>query len=350
MNDATPHPKPPSTSASPPAATTAPGPAVAARPAHGVAWVALALAIASLALGVWAWSDARERSRDLKTDVSRLLNESGKENLEAQVLARNADDKMRAASERLNYLETQFADAQQQQIAIEALYKEMAQARDNWTLAEVEPMLGAAAQQLQLAGNVRAAIVALEAADARLARQGQAQFATLRRALASDLAKLRSVPEIDEIGITARVEALVGRIDALPLAGGQASEAASATRNAPGHLLGELLAELRGIVQIRRTESSEGVLLPPDQAYFLRENLRLRLLGARLAVLARNPSAWRTDLAAAQKLIAEHFDARNAAVKAARQELAKLVGLTIAPTLPDLDASLAALASYKAVH
>jgi uncharacterized protein HemX len=278
-----------------------------------------------------------------------MLAESDKENHQSQLLARNADDAMRAATERLNYLETQFTSAQQQQVAIEALYKEMAQSRDNWTLAEVEPLLVTAAQQLQLAGNVRAAIVALETVDNRLARQGPTQFVSLRRAVAADLAVLRALPELDEIGVTARLEALASQIARLPLAGSQTT-GADKTAQPDGNLLQELLGELKSIVQIRRTEGSEGVLLPPNQAFFLRENLRLRLLAARLAVLARNQPAWRTDLGAARKLLVDYYDARHPGFAAARVELDKLAALVIAPPLPDLDASLDALGNYKAAH
>jgi uroporphyrin-III C-methyltransferase len=82
-----------------------------------------------------------------------------------------------------------------------------------------------AAQQLQLAGNVKAAIIALEGADTRLQRLDKPQFTALRRAIAADLANLRAVPSLDEVGASARIEALVARHASWPLASAQVSEA-----------------------------------------------------------------------------------------------------------------------------
>ena len=173
------------------------------------------------AAAAWSWSDSRERIRDLKTELGRRLAESGKDVSETRLLARNADDAMRQVSEKVARIETQMVTSQQQQQALETLYKDLAQGRDQWTLAEIEQVLLTAAQQLQLAGNVKAAIIALEGADTRLQRLNKPQFTALRRAIATDLASLRAVPSIDEVGTSARIEALVARSVSWPLASAQ---------------------------------------------------------------------------------------------------------------------------------
>ncbi len=136
--------------------------------------VAMLVAILALAGAAWSWSDSRERIRDLKTELGRRLAESGKQVSETRLLARNADDAMRQVSEKVAHIETQMVTSQQQQLSLEALYKDLSQGRDQWTLAEIEQVLLTAAQQLQLAGNVKAAIIALEGADNRLQRLEQA--------------------------------------------------------------------------------------------------------------------------------------------------------------------------------
>jgi uroporphyrin-3 C-methyltransferase len=331
-------------------AAPAPQP-VARTPLSAVALVALLIAALALIATVWSWSDSRERIRDLKTELGRRLAESGKDVSETRLLARNSDDAMRQVSEKVAHIESQMVTSQQQQQALEALYKDMAQGRDEWTLAEIEQVLLTAAQQLQLAGNVKAAIIALEGADTRLQRLNKPQFTALRRAIAADLASLRAVPSLDEVGASARIEALVARHANWPLASAQGSEAAPAPRTTKVSSLGqELWAELKHLVQVRRIEGNEAVLLPPDQAYFLRENLRLRLLSARLELLAQDQAAFRADLHAASDMLSRYFNTRDAGVAAAIKEIRRLTSLQIASKLPGIDASLAALDAYKGGH
>jgi uncharacterized protein HemX len=324
-------------------------PAQARNPVSPVALVALLFAALAMAAAAWSWSDSRERIRDLKTELGRLLAETGKETSETRLLARNADDAMRQVSEKVAHIENQMATSQQQQLSLEALYKDLSQGRDQWALAEIEQVLLTAAQQLQLAGNVRAAIIALEGADTRLQKLNKPQFTALRRAIAADLANLRAVPSLDEVGASARIEALVAHHASWPLASAQVSEAVPAQRTGSRttDIGQELWTELKRLVQIRRVEGNEAVLLPPDQAYFLRENLRLRLLSARLALLAQDQAAFKADLLAVSAMLDRYFNTRDAGVTSALKEVKRLSGLQIIQELPDIKASLAALESTK---
>lgn len=338
------------TPAPPASPSAAPLPAPRA-PVSSLALVAAVISVLAFAVAAWSWSDGRERIRDLKSELGRQLAESGKAASETRLLAKNADDAMRQIGEKVAHIETRMTDSQQQQLALETLYKEVAQGRDQWTLAEIEQVLLTAASQLQLAGNVKAAIIALEGADTRLSRLDKPQFTGLRRAIAADLANLRAVPDIDEVGASARIEALVARHARWPLAYAQASEAVPQTRAVDAASLGqELWTELKRLVQIRRIEGNEALLLPPDQTYFLRENLRLRLLSARLALMMRDEAAFHADLKAVSDLLARYFNTRDAGVAAARKEIERLDRLDIAVKLPGIDASLAALEAYKGAH
>jgi uncharacterized protein HemX len=330
----------------------APAQAGARAPTSPVALVALLIATLAMAAAAWSWFDSNESIRDLKTELGRRLAESGKEVSETRLLARNADDAMRQVSEKVAHIESQMATSQQQQLSLEALYKDLSQGRDQWTLAEIEQVLLTAAQQLQLAGNVKAAIIALEGADTRLQRLDKPQFTALRRAIATDLTNLRSVPSLDEVGVSARIEALVARHASWPLASAQVSEAAPVPRvgGRATDIGQELWAELKRLAQIRRIDGNEAVLLPPEQAYFLRENLRLRLLSARLALLSQDQAAFQTDLHAVSVLLNRYYNTRDAGVATALKEIKRLSGLQIAQKLPGIDTSLAALEAYKGIQ
>jgi len=310
---------------------------------------ALILAILALGLTLWSWADNRERARDVKNELGRRLAESDSAVKESRLLARNADEAMRQATARLAQLDAQLSTSQQQQLSLESLYKELSQGRDQWTLAEIEQLLLSAGQQLQLAGNVRAAIIALESADQSLQRLNKPQFTPLRRAIASDLARLRATPQLDTIGLSAKLEALISQQPKWPLASAHANTPSTSEnkRQVAHNFADELIAELKSIVQIRRIGSSETALLPPEQEYFLRENLTLRLHSARLALLLQDQTSYQADIAAAEKMLAQYFNRKDENVKLALYELHRLGSLRIAVKAPDIQTSLSALDTLK---
>jgi len=314
----------------------------------GINW-ALILAVLAVALTLWSWVDNRERARDVKTELGRRLAESDSGVKESRLLARNADEAMRQATARLGQLDAQLANSQQQQLSLEALYKELSQGRDQWTLAEIEQVLLTAAQQLQLAGNIHAAIIALESADTRLQRLNKPQFTALRRAIAADLTQLRASPQLDKIGLSAKLDALIAQQEKWPLASAHATVARSARPSLQAaNFAQELAAELKSIVQIRRIGAGETTLLPPEQEYFLRENIKLRLLSARLNLLMQDQSGFHADLKTAENMLVRYFNTRDSAVNSALNELRRAGSLQIAVQAPDIQTSLTALETLKA--
>src|SRR6185369_14680145 len=131
---------------------------------------------------------------------------------------RQAQEGLRDAQAKIGALEQRLTESQSQQLALEALYQELSRNRDEWQLAEIEQVLAIARQQLQLSGNVRAALLALQLAESRLARADRPQFLPVRRALARDIERLRAVPGLDLSGISLKLDSLVAAVDSLPLA------------------------------------------------------------------------------------------------------------------------------------
>ncbi len=303
------------------------------------------LAVIAIALAAGSWLNSRDQSRGLKTDMARKLAEFDASIKESRLLARNADELTRQNLSRIAQMEAQLASSREQQQALEALYKERARDRDQWTLSDIEQIVLTASQQLQLAGNVKAAIIALETADQRLLRLDKPQFTRLRQAIVNDLARLRATPFVDQIGISLKLGALAENVERWPLSSTHTKKPAK--NEEPGATLPQnLLAEFKNLVQIRRLDQGEPALLTPEQEYFLRQNLKLRLLTARLSLLSRDTPGYQADLNAAGKLLARYFNSQDTAVAAAQAELRKLAGLNAAPRLPELKESLAAIESY----
>src|SRR4051812_34585831 len=196
--------------------------------------VVLAVIVVVLAAGLAAlsWLDARHRIATTQEEIARRLREIESDAREARSVARQAQETLRESQSRLAQLEGRIAESQSQQLALEALYQELSRNRDEWQLAEIEQVLAIASQQLQLAGNVRAALLALQLAEARLARADRPQFLPVRRALARDIERLKALPAIDFPGMSARIGALVAAVDALPLAYDERAEPKAAPRDA----------------------------------------------------------------------------------------------------------------------
>jgi len=333
--------------------TTKPGPG-AGRSLLG--WLAHPLAIVLLvvvAIFAWQWYDAREQMAGLREELARRLRDSDADSRDARIVSRQAQEGLREAQAKLAQLETKIAESQNQQVALEALYQELSRSRDEWVLAEVEQILTIAAQQLQLAGNVQAALVALQTADARLARSDRLQFTPLRKVLARDIERLKGTPSLDIAGFALRLDQVIAQVDGMPLASEQRS--AGAPRAAPARpeanvwarLGTEIWDEMKQLVRIRNLDQPEAPLLPPNQAFFLRENLKLRLLNARLALLARDQRTFREDLGVASSWIRNYFDARSRPATAALASLNQLGASGISVELPSIAESLTAVRNYK---
>lgn len=315
-----------------------------------------ALALAVLAAVVAAlWLDTRSRIGATQEELAKRLRDMETEGKDARAAARQAQDGLREAQARIGALEARVVESQAQQSALEALYQELARNRDEWQLAEIEQVLAIAQQQLQLSGNVRAALLALQLAESRLTRSDRPQFLTLRRALARDIERLKALPALDLPGMSLRLDGLVAAVDTLPLAyeeraGREAAAKAAKPAAAPGmveRLGSELWQELRQLVVVRRIEGQEPPLVPPAQAYFLRENLKLRLLNARLSLLTRNEAGYREDLRAAQGWIQRYFDARSKAAQGALAQLKQLSSATLSFEAPSISESLDAVRGFK---
>ena len=187
--------------------------------------IALAAGLATL-----FWLDARSRIGATQEELARRLRDIEADAREARSIARQSQEAARDAHVKVAQLEARLAESQSQQLALEALYQELSRNRDEWQLAEIEQVLAIASQQLQLAGNVRAALLALQLAEARLAKSDRPQFLPVRRALARDIERLKALPVLDVAGMSARIDGMVAAVDSLPLAFDERSERPAAAK------------------------------------------------------------------------------------------------------------------------
>lgn len=310
--------------------------------------VALVLALIALMLIGWEWLDTRQRMRRMEYDLARRVAEMSGVNKESNAIALQSRQDTRNLAQQLNLLDQRVTQSQNQQIALEAMYQEFSRNREDWTLAEIEQILTIASQQLILAGDVKAALIALQAADSRLQQMDKPQWYGVRKAMNADMERLRALPYVDVTGVSFKIDALIQRVDTLPVLPGAPSRPQRAHREQQTeggwrNLFSEAWNDLKQMVRIRDMGKREVPLLSPTQTFFLRENLKLRLLTARIALMQRDQASFKADIDAASSWLAEYFDTRDPAVMAAQATLKQLGQLAVTVDVGDLSLSLNAV-------
>ncbi|SOY88890.1 fused uroporphyrinogen-III synthase HemD/membrane protein HemX [Cupriavidus taiwanensis] len=343
----------------------------AARPAarrSAALWALVAVLVVATAGGFW-W--LQQRVDHLTGELARRQQSNDALVQESRVLTRNAQDTVKELQAKVGALENQVGETRDKQVALEQVYQDLMRNRDDWEIAEIQQLLTSAGQQLQLTGNVQVALAALQSADARLARADKPQYNLLRRAIARDVARMKAVPDTDLTGAAIKLDEAINQVDALPLlssermlerseadarkgaaagSGNGASSPAAASGSGPGwftRFWDYLREELAQVIRIRKVDDAEALLLSGDQGWFLRENVKLRLLNARLALLSRNEPVFRNDLAAAQAMIGRYFDTKSRRVQGVLTLLRQAQAGAVTVQLPTMAESLGALQALK---
>jgi uncharacterized protein HemX len=364
----------------------------------------LSLVAISLTLSGGWW--IAKRADVVEREVVRRLQGAERTLADTGSQLRQATDALRDSQNRLAALEAKLNDSVAQQAQLERLYQELAQSRNDAVLAEVESTLVSASQQLQLGGNVRAALLALQEADARLDRIRLPAQSPIRRAVAADLVLLRQAEAVDVNALAAKLETISQGIDKMPLlseprvpgkpedrtspqvkksvapssessrelsVGTSAAPSGATSVTSSDSLLNPArIAALLGLgpegwtrrladwslvfqelghwVRVRRIDRPDAMLLAPEQAWFVRENLKLRIAQARWALLTRNDAVLRFDLEQAVETLEHWFDRDQRLVAQAILSLGQIRSVSSNVPLPSIHQSLSAIRLVRAAR
>jgi uroporphyrin-III C-methyltransferase len=305
--------------------------------------LALWLALGALALSGWQIYDTRLSLDAVRHELARRP---------ADQTVKVLHDQLHAADGRIALLEARINESNSQFATLNSMYQDMTKVRSDWLLSEVGHTLALASQELQLVGNVPTAVSALQAVDARLAPFDRPELIGVKKAVAHDLEALKAVPFLDIVGLSARIDRLNQGIDTLPLSVDIQRQQQNAAKPAPAGafwpgLLHDISSSLGELVRIRRIDRPEALLLTPEQSFQLRENVKMHLLDARIALLQRNAAPYNADLAAIQGYIDRYFDRKAPATQQWLSVLAELKAAPINTALPDLTNSLKAVNSAQ---
>ncbi len=224
-----------------------------------------------------------------------------------------------------------------------------------WRLAEVEYLLIVANSRLTLARDLRTALVALQTADQKLRAIGDPAFVPVRKAIADEITALKAVAEPDITGMALTLASLAGTVDSLPLQNTQPAHSSTpAVSNGKkdyqsldwSDIPGAVWRDLRNLVVVRRVDKPIEPLLPPSEAWYLRQNLKLKLEQARLSLLRHETALYHQLLNEADDWLKAYFNTESRAVKGMRESLQQLKQAELQPNLPDISESLRILRQH----
>ena len=344
-----------------------PAPAPAKQGSSGVAWLALLLALA--AAGGLGWSiweqrqkaDPGDANAGLAMRLQALEASAGREIPDLDAATRQWQDKLDTALQQMQSgtgdLEGQTRELAQTLAALqtqmseqnEELTRYSANDREDWLLAEIQYLLRMANQQLLMARDAEAAQSLLSSADKILLQLDDVRLHDVRAAVATDLAEVRAIPRVDVEGLYLRLAALVDQAGKLAIFQLPETEARAAPEPADtwqarlqqGYQAA--LAKLSDYIIIRRRDEPMQALMDPQWEGLVRQNLRMLLEQAQIALLSGNQLLYRDSLERSQHWVREFFESDEAAARAMSGEITALADATIAVTLPDISDSAEAM-------
>ena len=381
---ATPAIPPVSDSTAPSAAASPAGAPVAASSGNtGAAWVwtSAVLGVAAtvaVVSSVMLW----QRLNNIQQQLALQSADSRGQAVEARTLARQAEDTTRDTASRMSVLEARVGEVALQRGQLEELMQSLSRNRDDNMVSDIEGAIRFAMQQTQLSGSPDPLVSALKTAQQRVIASAQPRLAPLERAMARDLDRIATSKSLDTAGLLARMDDLLRQVDDLPLqndvAANTAARRSTPARNkdskdtnhshngtgkdsaadaeaapswwstALGSVWNAVHDEARSLVRVSRIDQPEAILLAPEQTFFLRENLKLKLLNARLGLLARQFDSARADLNGATAALNKYFDPTSRRTQNAASALQQAQASMKTAELPRLDETLSALATAAA--
>ena len=336
--------------------------------------------IAALALSLLASAYLWRKLTGIQEHLARQSADATTISVEARAVAKNAQDVARDAAAKATLNETRLGEVALQRGQLDELMQSLSRSRDENLVVDIESALRLAQQQAQLTGSVEPLLAALKTADLRLTRAAQPRLNGVRRALANDTERIKAATVTDIPTLLGKLDELTRLVGDLPVINAVGVAAATATptsvtliadkpntvanpkkpkaddiavkATASWQAIGAswwqtgwsaVRTELLKLVRVSRIEHPEAVLLSPEQTFFLRENLKLKLLNARLGLLSRQVASAKADLASVNIDIRKYADPSaksTQVVFALMQQVQTQLG-TMA--IPGLDESLSAL-------
>ena len=357
---------------------------------RSMAWVGYLILLGVIGLAVGGWFLLQElRSR--QEGLGGQLTDKGQQVQEVTHQLSSVQSELAALHSQLATLQTQFSgtdakferrltekaeqldvklDAARAELgeAVQTIQRQLNKSRGDLLITDAEYLLSVANQKLNLIGDVKSVLAAMEAADQKLHESADPAVYKVREVLAGEMAALRKIQAPDVVGVSSRLIALERKVPSLPLilphAGTVKQHESAKTQGkdkdkqpAPaegeaerGDALDSALEGLKDLVTVRRTDQPVEALLTPEQVEALRQLLLLKLESTRAALLRSDEQLYRDSLAAASEWVEQHFDGKAAETQGMLEELRALSDRSLNVAYPDISKSMLMLQNIESLR
>ena len=322
---------------------------------RGIATGALVLSLIALGASGFLFVQGQNVLKQQEMRIGQDLNKAALGNSENAALLQSTLAKQAELDAQLSKILQNEGDTAQTLDGIHRAYAELLKGRVNWLVDEIEVTLNTASQQLLLSGNVPVATAVLENVEQRLSRFEQPELLPIKQAISQDLAALKNRPYLNISATALRLDRLESAVDSLPLLVDSTMNAQNA-EPAPTSKAGSFWTRawdntselVKSMVEVRKLDNNDAMLIGSEQVFYLRENLRMRLLDARLALLQHNSEVYQNDLAAIEETVKRYFDVQSPNTQTWLKEVGELKSVEIRMISDEsLKASLAAVRDYQ---
>ena len=322
---------------------------------RGIATGALVLSLIALGASGFLFVQGQNVLKQQEMRIGQDLNKAALGNSENAALLQSTLAKQAELDAQLSKILQNESDTAQTLDGIHRAYAELLKGRVNWLVDEIEVTLNTASQQLLLSGNVPVATAVLENVEQRLSRFEQPELLPIKQAISQDLAALKNRPYLNVSATALRLDRLESAVDSLPLLVDSTMNAQNA-EPAPTSKAGSFWTRawnntselVKSMVEVRKLDNNDAMLIGSEQVFYLRENLRMRLLDARLALLQHNSEVYQNDLAAIEETVKRYFDVQSPNTQTWLKEVGELKSVEIRMISDEsLKASLAAVRDYQ---
>ena len=325
----------------------------ATTPPSRLAWAGALVAVVALSASAMLW----QKLNNIQEQLARQSADAGATASAANAMAKQAQELALDTAAKLAVTEARLSEVSLQRTQLEELMQSLSRSRDENLVVDIESAVRLAQQQAQLTGSVEPLLAALKSAEQRVQRAAQPRLTPLQRSLARDIARIKATVLADTPALLVKLDELALLADEVPVANAVARQRPNeplkrkAEESVPtwwARMAQEVSDELRSLVRVSRVETPEAALLSPEQAFFVRENLKLKILNARLGLLARQTDSARADLATAAASLARYFDSASRKSQTALNLLQQVQTQMKSLELPRVDDTLAALSTAAA--
>lgn len=315
-------------------------------------WIALAIAALALVLGLLVW----QKLSSIQEQLARQSAEAGAQAAAALTTAKQAQELSLETAAKLAVTEARLSEVSLQRTQLEELMQSLSRSRDENLVVDIEAAVRLAQQQAQLTGSVEPLLAALKSAEVRINRAAQPRLTPVQRAIARDVGRIKATALADTPALLVKLDELVLLADDLPVANALPARAPLELKRKSEESVGNwwlrmvaaVREELRNLVRVSRIEEPDAALLSPEQSFFLRENLKLKLLNARIGLLSRQVDSVRADMASSSLALGRFFDASSRKTQTAANLVQQVQAELKALEVPRVDDTLAALATAAA--